>query len=92
MSPSTPSATNWRAFWWAFVRRWFWPIMRNLPLSRAAATMASQSARVVAMGFSQSTCLPALRAAMVSSAWAVLAAQMLTASMAGSASSASQVG
>ena len=60
-----------------------------MPLSRAAATMASQSARVVAMGFSQSTCLPALRAAMVSSAWAVLAAQMLTASMAGSASSAS---
>ena len=92
MSPSTPSATNWRAFWWAFVRRWFWPIMRNLPLSRAAAAMASQSAKVVAMGFSQSTCLPALRAAMVSSAWAVLAAQMLTASMAGAASSASQVG
>ena len=43
----------------AFARRWFWPIIRYLPLSRAAAAMASQSARVVAMGFSHSTCLPA---------------------------------
>ena len=88
--PSVPFSTSSRAFWWAFVSRWFWPIIRNLPLSRAAATMASQSSRVVAMGFSHSTCLPAFRAAMESWAWALLATQTLTASMAGSASISSQ--
>ena len=90
ISPNAPCSTSSRAFWWARVRRWFWPIIKNFPLSLAAATMASQSARVVAMGFSHKTCFPAFRAAMDISAWALLATQTLTASMVGSASSSSQ--
>ena len=51
--------------------------------------MRSQSASVVAIGFSHSTCLPASSAATVISAWLAFAEQTLTASTFGSASSAS---
>ena len=46
------------------------------PAAFAAATMASASARVVAIGFSQRMCLPAWAAAITGSAWA--AAQVVT--------------
>ena len=39
------------------------------PAASAAAAMASTSSRLRARGFSQSTCLPAWAAAMVSGAW-----------------------
>ena len=76
---------------WARAKRWFWSIMRVRPASRAAATMASQSSMVVAMGFSHSTCLPARRAAIVASACVALEVHTLTASTSGSASSSSMV-
>src|SRR4051794_12111870 len=44
------------------MRRWFRPIMRYLPDFLEASSMALASSRVVAIGFSQRTCLPALRA------------------------------
>ena len=87
--PMAPARMSSRAFRCAPARRWFWSIMRYLPLFFAAATMRSQSSKVVAMGFSHSTCLPASSAATAISAWLTLDEHTLTASMAGSARSAS---
>ena len=78
--PMTPSRISSRALTWALAKSWLWPSMRSLPFFRAAATMASQSASVVAMGFSHSTCLPLSSAWMVAEAWALLALHTLTAS------------
>ena len=85
--PISPAATSSLALTWALASRWFWPMSSRLPALSASASMASHSARVTAMGFSHSTCLPARRAAMASSAWAWLATQTDTPSMAGSSSS-----
>ena len=61
--------------------------MRSLPAFSAAAFMARASSAFMAIGFSQRTCLPALRAAMVQAAWALFQVQTLTASISGSAAS-----
>ena len=78
--PIAPASINSFAFLCAPANRWFWPIIRCLPAALAAATIASQSSSVVAIGFSHSTCLPAFSAAMAISAWLVLEEQTLTAS------------
>ena len=66
--PSAPEDRISLAFLWAGARRWLWPIIRRLPLSLAAATMASHSSSETAIGFSHRTCLPAFSALMLISA------------------------
>ena len=79
------------AFLCAGVRRWLWSMSRRFPFFSAASYIASHSASEIAIGFSQSTCLPWFSASIVIGAWYALATQTLTASMAGSAIIASAV-
>jgi hypothetical protein len=60
-----------------------------LPDARSAARMRSAASREMAMGFSIMTCFPAWSAATAWSAWDPLGVQIDTASMSGSASTAS---
>ena len=78
--PISPAAISARARTCASAKSWLCPSINSLPERRDAATMASQSASVVAIGFSHSTCRPASSARMVASAWAMFALHTLTAS------------
>jgi len=59
------------------------------PAAAQAAIISSHSATFRAMGFSTSTCFPCFAASTVSSQWVCVGVAMMTASTAGSASSAS---
>jgi hypothetical protein len=61
------------------------------PADRHAAMMASHSATVLAIGFSQMTCLPAFAAAMQCSACSPLGVTTYTMSMAGLSASRAMV-
>ena len=63
--------------------------MQNRPARRATSTTARASSASTANGFSQSTALPALRLAMVCSAWRWCGVATYTTSIDGSAISAS---
>ena len=93
ISPMRPSCTSCRASAMAGTRRYVNPTIDRMPCARAssaAAAMARASATVFASGFSQSTCLPARRAAMAISAWVSPGVQMSTRSTSGRATSARQ--
>ena len=67
--PMRPEVMISRALTWAGMKRWLRPIMRNFLAFLEAAIMALASSRVVAMGFSTRTCLPALKASRAWGAW-----------------------
>ena len=71
----------------ALSKRRLKPTCSGTPAASAAAMARSASARVMAMGFSQNTALPARAAASTRSAWMRAGAAITTASTAGSASS-----
>ena len=58
--------------------------MKRRPLRSDAATIASASSRVSAIGFSRKTCLPAASDASVHSRWSGVGKQMSMASTSGS--------
>ena len=60
--------------------RYWWHTTRWTPLACAAAIMSSASGKFSAMGFSQSTCLPASAAATARSLWKQTGVQTLTTS------------
>ena len=73
------------ASWYARMKRYGWATINGAPVSWTAATMASQSSKVEAIGFSTMIALPARAAAMAASAWRSFGRTMQTASTAGSA-------
>ncbi len=67
--PTAPPATSSRTLrvwgWWRYMKA----SATTTPASRATAATWSTSSRVMASGFSHSTCLPARAARTVHSAW-----------------------
>jgi hypothetical protein len=90
ISPSSPASTLARSARTSGWNRKQWATISQALEPRAAATIASASARVRAIGFSTSTCLPASRKATACSAWRALGVPITAASTSGSAASSRQ--
>ena len=82
--PMPPAVTTSWAAEKSRAKRRLNPTCSGMPFRSAASIARSASARVIAIGFSTKTALPAWAAATTRSAWAVLAQVMATASMRGS--------
>ncbi len=84
-SPISPEATSPRTASQEGCSRYMKASMSRTPSARQASIILSASAAVMARGFSQSTCLPALADAMAHSAWRWFGRGTYTASTSGSA-------
>jgi hypothetical protein len=88
-SPMRPASTAALASAKSRLKRRMKPSWSFTPARAQAAIMARHSSAVMAIGFSQSTCLPALSAVSAAWTWNSSAVAITTASSSGSASMAS---